>query len=173
MKKLFFLCAFATVAIGMQAQTSFDQVYQKYAGKDGITTVEVSQKLFELCASALSEEDADVKELVSGLKGIKIICYENTEGAANGKSMYKEFEAALPSGFDELMQVNSDGEKVRFLGKVVDGSIVDEMILLVDSEDEFVMIDIIGRLDFQKIGKLSDMNLDIDGLDELEKVDDK
>lgn len=172
MKKIMTICFLAFAAAGLQAQTtSFDALFQKYAGKEGITTVEVTQKLFTLCASALGESDDDIKELVSGLKGIKIITYENSEDHADGKAMYKEFEAALPSGFDELMTVNSDGEKVRFLGRVVNGTMVDELILLVDDEDEFVMIDIIGLLDFEKIGKLSDMNIDIDGMDELKKID--
>jgi hypothetical protein len=178
MKKLIVSAFISITAMQAGAQTSFDQLFEKYAGKEGITTVEVSQKLFSLAASAISEEDADVKELVTGLQGIKIICFENAEGQTNtnGKAMYKEFEAALPSGLEELMTVNSDGEKVKFLGRVVKDNIVNELILLVDDEEEFVMIQILGTLDFTKIGKLGDMNIDIDGLNELEKlekVDDK
>lgn len=174
MKKLFVSALITLSVLQANAQSSFDQLIDKYTGKEGVTTVEVSQKLFALAASAVSEQDADIKELVTGLKGIKIICFEAPEGetSVNGKAMYKEFEAAMPSGLEELMTVNSEGEKVKFLGRNVKENMVDELILLVDDEEEFVMVQILGTIDFTKISKMSNMNLDIEGLDELEKLDD-
>ena len=152
MKKVIIASFFALAALSINAQTAFDKVYQKYAGNENITTVEISQKLFALCASAVSDQDAETKQLIEGLKGIKIIVYENIESAVLGKSMYKEFESALPSDLEELMTVNSDGDKVKMLGRIVKENIVDEMILLVEGDGEFVMIQISGTLDFTKIG---------------------
>lgn len=168
MKKIILSAFIAVIAISLKAQSPFDDVYRKYANTEGATTVEISQKLFALCASAIQEQDPEIKELVQGLKGIKIISFENQENAVLAKSMYKEFEAALPAGLDELMHVNDDGEKVKMLGRVLKDNIVDELILLVDGDGEFVMIQISGMLDFTKIGKMAD--IDIDALDDLEKL---
>jgi hypothetical protein len=44
--------------------------------------------------------------------------------------------------------------------------------LLVGSTEEFVLIDIFGKIDLSKLSKLTDTT-DIDGLDNLKKIEDK
>jgi hypothetical protein len=171
MQKLIITSVLLSAALFVKAQT-FDQLFQKYEGKEGVTTVEVTQKLFALAASAMPVQDDELKNFITELKGIKIICFENEAASSmNGKMMYKEFEAALPEGLDELMTINSDGENVRFMGRVTKENIVDEMILLVDDGEAFAMLQILGTLDFTKVSKLGDMHLDIEGLDELDKLE--
>ncbi|MEZ5014932.1 MAG: DUF4252 domain-containing protein [Chitinophagales bacterium] len=171
MKRIVSAFALALLCGAAMAQTStFDQLYDKYAGKEGFTSVEVSQKLFALAASAVSD-DPELQTLVDGLKGVRVLVFENEEGNANSKMYYKEFTAAIPNGkFDELMKVHSEETQVVLLGKMAGENVLDEMILLCEDDGEFVMVNIIGRIDMANISKIADFN--IDGLDELKKLED-
>ena len=173
MKKVNILIPALLAASSVFAQNAaIDQLFQKYDGKEGFTSVNVSEKLFDLAASAMGNEDPELTAMVGELKGIKILTYENREGSLQSREYYNEAEKALNlSSYEELFDVKSDGDKVRLLAKPFTGNVIDELILLVDSDDEFVLIDINGKIDFDKISKLSNMKLD--KMDELKKVEEK
>ncbi len=98
--------------------------------------------------------------------------FENTENNAKSGEYYHEFMSTVSTGnFDELMTVNSEGDKVKFYGKMASDKILNEMLLVCDSDGEFVMISILGEINMEDISKLSEM--DINGLEELKKVEDK
>ncbi|MFI5171259.1 MAG: DUF4252 domain-containing protein [Chitinophagales bacterium] len=172
MKKL--VIAIFTLASGLTAvaqNVQIDQFFQKYEGKPGFTSVNVSEKLFTLFASAAGD-DPELQSVVEGLKGIKVLVYENEEGTSKSAEYYKEFSTALPQNiYEELMTVNSENDKVIIMGKLASEKVLDELLVLCDADGEFVLVSIIGKIDIEKISKLSD--IDIDGLDELEKMDDK
>ena len=170
MKKILFALIAIVTATAAFAQTSPVEMFvKKYEGKPGFTTVNVSEKLFSLCASAVSD-DPEMQSVVDGIKGISIIVYENAEGDPKSGEYYKEALASIPlSGFDELMTVNSETDKVRLLGKVSSDKVIDELLMICDADGEFVLISIIGKIDLEQISKLSELN--IEGLDELKKAE--
>jgi hypothetical protein len=166
---------FTTLVIGAMspvfAQTSSDLFFSKYEGKDGFTSVNISEKLFDMMATAAPENEADFKELSSGIKGIKVLVFENEEGSLRSRELYKEADVAISlNGFDELMSVVDQGEKVRILSRQITDTTLEELIILVASDEEFVLVDIFGKID---LNKLSDMagELDIEGLEKLNELD--
>lgn len=172
MKKLLLLTIlFATTALAFAQNAQIDAFFKKYEGKEGFTSVVVSQKLFALAASAVST-DVELQSVVEGIKGVKILVYENTEGNAKSGEFYKDFVANVnTTQLDELMSVNSSTEKVKLYGKASGDKAIDELLLVCDADGEFVMVSITGIIDFEKIGRLS--QIDIEGFDELEKLNDK
>lgn len=173
MKKIILSAALlALTSISFAQADALTMFFEKYEGKTGFTSVNVSEKLFSLAASATPADQADVKELVDGIKGIKVLAFENSEGNIKSKELFAEAQKLLPSGqYEELMTVNSDGEQVIMLGKTASESVIEEMILLVEDEEEFVLVWINGIIDMKNISKLSEMG--IDHLDELNKIEDK
>lgn len=172
MKKLLIIVfALATGLVSFAQKPQIDQFFQKYEGKAGFTSVNVSEKLFSLFASATSE-DPELKSVVEGLKGIKVLVYENEDGNSKAGEYYKEFSSGFSANnYEELMTVNSETDKVVILGKMASEKILDELLILCHADGEFVLVSIIGKIDIEKLSKLSDM--DIDGLDELKKIEDK
>ena len=162
--------SFATFA---QA-TQIDQFFQKYEGKPGFTSVNVSEKLFSLVASAASE-DVEPQSVVDGLKGIKVLVYENEEGNTKSGEYYREISSTLSlNSYEELMTVNSELDKVRILGKMESDKVINELLILCDADGEFVLVSLFGTIDVEKISKLSKLqDINIEGLDELENLDDK
>ena len=162
---------FVISSFAIAQSTDLDQFFHKYEGKEGFTSVNVSEKLFSLCASALTS-DPEMQSMVDGFKSIKVLVYENAEGTPRSGEFYKEASEAIPrSQYEELMTLNSEGEKVVMLGKLESEKVIDELLFLCDADGEFVLVSIIGKIDMEKISKLSDMN--IEGLDELKKVEQK
>ncbi len=170
MKKLLsVVCIMGISMITFAQSAQIDQFFQKYEGKEGFTSVNVTEKLFSIFASAASN-DAELQSVVEGLKGIKVLVYENEEGSTKSGDYYKELSAALPlSTYEELMTVNSETDKVRILGKMASDKVINELLIVCDADGEFVLVSIMGLIDVEKISKLSEMNFD--GMDELKKLD--
>lgn len=173
MKKIILMASFLTATTMAFSQAdALTKFFDKYEGQSGFTSVNVSEKLFSLAASATPVDQADVKELVDGIKGVKVLAFENAEGNVKSKELFTEAQKLLPSAsYEELMTVNSDGEQVIMLGKTASESVLEEMILLVQDEEEFVLVWINGIIDMKNISKLSEMG--IDHLDELDKIENK
>ena len=150
-------------------QKVYTQLFDKYEGKEGFTSVSVSETLFSLIASAAPVDEKEVKDMIDDIKGIRVLVYD----ADSMKSIqyYKEISGSISKNdYKELMTVNSEGDNVVFLGKMSSEKVVDELLLLCNSGSEFVMVSIVGKIDMDKISKLSDMS--IEGLDKLKKADD-
>lgn len=153
------------------AQTSSDLFFEKYEGESGFTSVNISQKLFEMVATVAPDDEAEFREMASGLKGIKVLVYENREGSLRSKELYAEAEAGMKlNGFDELLNVISDDENVRILSSQANPNVIDELIILVCSEEEFVLVDIFGKIDLEKLSKMAG-GIDIDGMDKLMDIE--
>jgi len=163
--------ATAILAMGtlVAQNASVDQFFAKYEGQEGFTSVNVSETLFEWVATAAEESD-EWKSVVEGIKGVRILVYENTENDARSGQLYQEFMSSSPAtGYEELMDVTSDNEKVKLYGRNIEGSVLQDMLLVCDADAEFVLISIVGAIDLKSISKIADM--DIEGLDELKKLE--
>jgi hypothetical protein len=145
--------------------------FNKYEGKPGFTSVNVSEKLFALAASAAPVSEAEIKELVDGIKSVKILVFENSEDNARISELYKEAEATLPgSGYEELMTVKGDSENVIMLGRTSSESVIEELIMIVMDESDFILVSIIGTIDMKNISRIADMHMDLDlDLDQTEQ----
>ncbi len=130
------------------------------------TVVYISPKMFEMIAKlGESEMDKEVKEVIKDLKGLRILVSER-----NGMKYYNEATKTLDlKSYDELMTVRDGDENVRFVVKEDGAGTISELLLLVGSVDEFVMMSFVGKINLEKISKLS-KSADIEGLEHLEKV---
>jgi len=70
-----------------------------------------------------------------------------------------------------LMKVRDGEENIKFLLREnEDSKVIEELLLLVGGEDNFVMVSLVGIIDLSKIGKLSNA-VDMEGLEYLDKLD--
>jgi hypothetical protein len=162
MKKLI-IALFALVLLVplTQAQESVTQeLYEKYSGTEGITTVHITKELFGMIAQMNfegeeGEEMNEMKDAMAGLEFIKIVMFEN--GSADNKD-FVAFKKDLGSfdlnGYSELMVVDDKDEKIRFVARQ-DGDMIKEFLILISSEDEVGFISIFGDMDMETISKVS------------------
>ena len=170
MKKL--VTCFAIILAGtvlIAQNTAIDDVFEKYAGKEGFTTVYISKNLFDLVAE-IEHEDEEVNEVVSKLETIRILAVDRCE-KPEGINFYEEVMESLPKNeYEELMTVKEKDQDVIFLVKEKNG-IISELLLLVGGEDN-ALISIVGDIDINQIHKLS-KTMHGDHMDHLKKLKDK
>ncbi len=177
MKKLLFIFYFLGICALMFAQNkSVDRVFDKYAGKEGVTTVYISKYMFSMFANLEGIDDKDLQEaqtVFGKLDGIKILAVEDPDALGTGVNFYDEVMKDLPRDkYEELMVVKDSESDVIFLAREEKGVIV-ELLLIVGGEgDDNVLIAITGEIDLNTIANLS-KTLDIEGMEELENLEKK
>ncbi|MCD6597736.1 MAG: DUF4252 domain-containing protein [Bacteroidales bacterium] len=165
------------VALFMVSLSSFaqkdpvDRLFDKYSGQDGYTTIYISSKMFSLF-SQVDPEDEDLQNLMSGLKSIRILAGDDESNVKTKVNFYDEVMKELPvDKYEELMVIKESGQDLKFLIREENNKIVE--LLLVgggNSSDDNVLISIRGIIDMKNISKIGKA-FDLEGLDNLEKID--
>lgn len=150
---------------------AISKYFDQYMEDDDFTVVFVSPKMFQLLGkldtSGLNDREAeDVLGVIKDLRGLRVLTTEK-----NANSFYKEAMNKINTKeYETLMTVRSKGDNVRFLVKD-SGDVIDELLLLVGG-DTFTMISFVGKIDLNKISKLS-KSLDIKGMEHLDELEEK
>ncbi len=186
--KQFFLTAFFGLALAFSVSAQDDAIskyFSKYAEDERFTVVYISPKMFNMI-SKISTDDPDfesAKEVIKDLKGLRILVADGesedengqkiaAKNPVNGMAMYKEAMNTLDmNSYEELLTVRDGQENVRFVVKE-DAGTISELLLLVGSPDEFVMLSFAGKINLDKISKLG-KSLNVEGAEHLGKIKNK
>lgn len=160
----------------LNAQTTIDRLYDKYAGTDGFTSINISPEMFSFLSglnmSDSSEDAKQAKEAMEQLTGLKILTYEAGEGEVDEEFLQEVKALTQLEGYSELMSVRDGDEIVKFLvSKTPDGK-VSEMLMVVHEKNEAVIMSMTGNLEMSTIANIS-KTLEIDGMEELEDLDEE
>lgn len=173
MKKSIFLLPFLLLTVIYSAGAQNDAItrfFNQYAEDERFTVVYVAPKLFHM-VSRIETDDEDwnkMREIVKDLGGLRVL---TADSIADGLEMYKMALSKVPANeYAELLTVRDGNENVRIWTKdTSDGAIIEELLLLVGSPNEFVMLSFTGKINLDKISELS-KTLDIEGAQHLDKV---
>ncbi|HDR88110.1 MAG TPA: DUF4252 domain-containing protein [Bacteroidetes bacterium] len=170
MKRIWFLFGWLIIPVVMHAQDSaVDKLFAKYNGREGITSVTISSKMFEMF-SEMETGDPEFEQAVKGLKGIRILACEG--GMVEGKpvNFFTELMQDLPlERYEEMMVVKEKDQNIRFLVREENGRMA-ELLMVVGGGSDNVLISITGEIDMKSISKLS-KSLQIKGLDKLDHME--
>ena len=164
MKRLILLVIAVALPAFLLAQNSaVDELFNKYSGKEGVTTVSISPELFQV-VKAMEIEDLDNEDIpFDKIASVKILTIEDEELWPD-VNFYTEIEKDLDtSDYAEVMTVNDGGEMVRMWMKVDEGD-VSEFLLIVGGDDN-VLIYITGSFnmnDLEELAESYDGDLDLD-----------
>jgi len=168
MKKLVLFLAIMLPLAVLAQKSPVDKLFEKYANKEGFTTVNISGKLLGF-ASNVDSSDPATSEMLSKLTGIRILSVENSE--ITGKLDFYE-ELSKDGFFDNnefevLMEVTESDEVVRFLAKDAGNGKFSDLILVVGGDDS-ALISIQGIIDPENIGKITKaVDIDLDGTNQF------
>ena len=151
---------------GFSQVDAIAKYFSKYQEDTDFTVVYISPKMFEMISKLAEEEiEPEVQAIIRDLKGLRVLTTEK-----NPMRYYNEVTETLNlKSYEELMTIRDGNSNVRFLIKSKN-ELVEELLLLVGSEEEFVMISFVGKIDLEKISRLSN-TADIEGLQHLQKID--
>jgi len=170
---------FLLVPVIVFGQTSaVDALFDKFTSQDGFTSVDVNKGLFELFAEIEADdpEFEDFQKAIDGVESLRLIAYsinDNDEDSDNTleakEQFYKDVMSSIPfSDFKELMVIKDNDANVNFYAKS-SGSVINEMIMVVDGKNEAVLLSLTGDLDLNYVAKLG-KSMDIGGMQYLGKM---
>jgi len=172
MRRILYLLLFLFVPLILHGQNSaaIDDLFRKYEGREGITSVYISSKMFSMF-SGQESKDEDLNNLLSKLKSIRIITVEDS--LLNEKiNFYDELKKKVDfSVYEELMVVNEADNVTKFLIRE-SGKTIAELLIISGGKKGNTLISIRGDLDLKNISGLS-KSMGIKQLEELDKLEQK
>jgi hypothetical protein len=167
MKTILSLILAAVLSLQVQAGDPFEKLYSKYAENEDITSINLTETMLRIASKFLDEEDVEAREVINSIESIKILVSEHKK--VDG--FFDDALAVINGGnYEDIIRVNDADDKVRI---AVDesGDRIRDIVILVESEDELVFMNITGDIDVNQVGKaLRTLDIEVDGLD-LEELE--
>ncbi|MCG8384369.1 MAG: DUF4252 domain-containing protein, partial [Cytophagales bacterium] len=117
MKKIVVTVMVLALAIAAKGQDAITKFFDKYSNDQSFTNVNITGRMFGLFTDLEMEdqEDQEVMDAISKLKGLKILAKEDTD---RGKELYREAFSLIPKNeYDELMSIRDEDNDMKFLIK--------------------------------------------------------
>ena len=148
-------------------KSAVDDLFDRYNGKEGFTSVYISSKMFSLL-SRIDSDDEEFRNLVNRIKSIRILSIDSARNVSHINFATDLVPRLNRSGFEELMTVKEPDDEIRFMIREV-GDRIAELVMITGGAGSSV-VSITGNLDLKTISSISG-DLGIEGLEGLEKVE--
>jgi hypothetical protein len=151
MKKVLFIAAFLLPMAIASGQRSIDRLFEKYSGKSGFTSIDISGNLLNLAAS-IDDDDRD-KDLRARITGIRVL-------AQNDKDMHIEnfYDLVMKDidlkDYEEFMRVKESNQDMRMLVRT-EGRKITEFLFVTGGEDN-ALVQVKGNMTISDARRLSE-----------------
>jgi len=139
----------------MNAQSSaFNRLFDKYENENDVTVVNISKAMFNLIPGNINTGKVDIKNIVPKIESLRLITTDKSELK---HKMFADFKAIIEKdrNYEELMRIKSGKSNVNFNIKKK-GEIINELIMLINEEENFVAIQILGNFLLDDIKKIAE-----------------
>ncbi len=150
MKKVFTLIVLSITAIMVYGQKSIDDLFDKYAGKDGFTTVTINGNLLKLAHCFDKDDDEDA--LPANITEIRILAQDDDHMKVDNfyDLVIKDIDL---KNYDEFMRVKKSDQDMRMLVRS-EGNRFKEFLLIAGGEDN-ALIQLKGDMSYAEAKKFS------------------
>lgn len=165
-QKIIFIIAILLVANATFAQNdAISKFFKQYENDQNFTVISISPKMFKMMSKVKWDNVSnDVKQTINQLTSFRMLTSEK-----NGVRVYNEAIQKLNIGsYDEIMSIKDKGENVRFFIKEAN-SRINELVMLVGTQSEFVLMSLTGVIDLDNINKLG-ASINVKGMENLSSV---
>lgn len=147
------IALFSVTAVSAQ-KNAIEKYYSDFEQLDEFTKVNVTSKMFELAihVEGKTEEEQELIEAISNIEGLEVIAKENAE---NAMALFTEAIKRPGRDFEELMTVDDKEAQVLFLINE-SGGVIDELLVICGTDDEFAIVDIWGEIDLKQVRKMTE-----------------
>jgi len=152
MKKIFGVIAAVLVSVTLSGQKSIDDLFARYGGKEGFTTVTLNGSLLKL-AAAFDNDEHD-KSLPKEITLIRILS-QDKESDVKVENFYDAVIKDIDlSKYEEFMRVKEADQEVRMLVRT-EGNMIKEFLLISGGKDN-ALIQIKGSMSLDEAKKFAD-----------------
>ena len=152
MKKIFLFAILLISGTIVSGQKSIDDLFDRYGGKDGFTTVTINGNLLKLARCLDNDNDSD-EALPENITTIIILAQDDKNLRVDNfyDMVIKDIDL---KDYDEFMRVKDSENNMRMLVRV-DGNRFKEFLLIVGGEDN-ALIQIKGDMSLKEAKKFSE-----------------
>lgn len=123
-----------------------DKLFDKYADMDNVTSVFISKKMFDMMPN-IESGGLNLMNLKGKINNLQLL---TTEKRDVQDQMRKEFSGLIGKSHEELMRVKDNNTKAAFYIEQ-NGEFINEMIMLADTDSNYVVIRLTGKFTLQDI----------------------
>ena len=147
---LIILCLFCT-------STGFAQskLFDKYADMDDVTSVYISKAMFQMMPQ-IEKVGINLMNMKGKIESLQLV---STEKQDKITQMKKDFVQLVTSKHQELMRVKDGNSRVNFYSDM-QGDRIKELIMLVESDNNYTAIRLVGDFSIKDIQEIADNNKD-------------
>ncbi len=173
MKKISFLLVAILISSFTFAQdNAVVKHFSEYQKNKDFTKVSVTSKMFSLMTE-IDADDPNEKELLEAmakLKGIKAVVNEKSENSS--EMYYKAIETiSKDQSYEELMSIEDAEENIMFMVRD-NGGEINELLMIVGGNQNFMVMTLYGVIDLSQIAKLSRV-MNIKGMEQFQALEKK
>jgi hypothetical protein len=165
------------IAFFLASNQSFSQsLFDKYDNLDGVTSIIVNNKMFELMskvnANAKDKETQQYNKLLKNLDNLKVFVTNSLKMTADMKITAEKYLKS--SNLSELMHINKDGKNIKIYAKQsgTDGNNIKELFMFIEGSGkdyETIILSLTGDFDLNELSALTD-KMNLPGGDALKKA---
>ncbi|MDR0575325.1 MAG: DUF4252 domain-containing protein [Tannerella sp.] len=153
-KYLLLIICFLSSSLIYAQNNAFNNLFDKYENEDDVTVISISKAMFKMIPDNINTGNVDIKNIVPKIESLLII---TSEKAGIKEKLNSEFKSLIDKNknYEELMRIKSGKSNITFNTKKKD-NIINELVMLINDEKNFVAIQILGNFtldDVQKIAK--------------------
>jgi hypothetical protein len=163
MKKLnlLLMAIFFPILLSAQENTA-DKLFDKYAGKDGFTTISFNSGMIKMLAD-VDDTKGEPGSFLKQIKEVRILSGDDNQQDLN---FYKEILKSFPEDeYEELMTIKDADTDVKIWIKENSG-IIRELVLVASGTEDNTLIIVRGNIEMDKLSGLG-KSLNVDGLSVL------
>lgn len=168
MKKLLSIITAFLFGQAICAQTNpIDALFEKYADKEGFTSVYISGKMLNMLGGMESKSGKQEDNILKRLKSIRILSEDDS--LSTGKvNFYSELSKSIDfTVYEELMVVREGHDVTKFLIRQ-NGNSVSELLMITGGSGGNSLISIRGDINLKELSELSKTI----GIEELKHLED-
>lgn len=156
MKTIMLICALLFAGIAQAQVSKLDDIFEQYKEQKGVTSIKIGKPMFKML-NKMNIDDADletIRPLFSKINSIKMLIVEGSQ-----PTLKNAVNNAVDNlKFEELMVLNSEGNKIKFLAKSVDGDLLNNLLLSIVSDEDTIFMILDGAMSYDDINNLVNKN---------------
>lgn len=172
MKKIAF--SFLLVFAGFQVlaqESPLDRFFDRYEKDTSFTVIHISPRMFQMFSQvagsvAQQEGQEQVLDVARKLTGLRIL---TKDPCSDGLQLYRQASALLSRHYQELMSIRDKGSNLRFLVKQDPSGDIHELVMLLDSDKQFLAMSLTGTIDLKELSQIAG-SMNIQGFDKLKDL---
>jgi nitrogenase molybdenum-iron protein alpha/beta subunit len=150
---LLIICILCSGVIYAQ-NSAMSKLFDKYESEDDITVISISKAMFKMIPGNISTGNVDIKDIIPKIESMRLI---NSQKPEIKEKMSLEMKALINNdkNYEELIRIKDGKSNITFNVRKKENTI-NELVMLIDSEKDFVAIYITGNFTFEDIQKIAE-----------------